>query len=574
MQTNFRTKTNTLFLMALAAVIAAGFLSFRETTHLVQAQNWVSHTREVLQTSTSMLTHISKAISARRGFLFGRPQDEDHVSKAIDATLADLADLKNLTADNSIQRDRLQTLEPLIHTRIAMLRQSIELHHAAGSTNDSDAQEVISKQGLELNDQIVEQVGAFRDTESQILRQRLADAAATARRAYDVEIALALSCFVLLIAALALINREISRRERSERATQDAERLMRSILDSSADAILVCDSQGRIILQNAVMAQYHVPSSMPPERWPEAFGVFQRDKQTLVPVRELSLIRAAFHGESVDNMEVYMRPPGCETGRWHLASSRPLLDNAGSPRGGVVFLRDINERKTLEEDRDRLIVRGQLLRAQDEERARIARELHDGVAQSLTMLMIHLHGLKKPDMAAYELRSKIEETEQMCSGVAEEVRSLSHRLHSSKLEYLGFANAAQNLCNELMAQGGFNIELTIENIPSRLPPEVSLGLFRVLQEALQNAIKHAGEGNINVDLRRIDGHLRLRVRDSGVGFNPDERSKAAGLGLVSMRERLSLLGGSFSLQSAPGQGTTVEARVPFTAPQAFEAIAS
>ena len=209
-----------------------------------------------------------------------------------------------------------------------------------------------------MAEQISELQQGFHDTESELLRLRVAGAAATTQQTFQVETALAVSFFVVLIAPLAFINREIALRDRAERASKEAESLLRSVLDSSSDAILVSDDQGNIILRNAVMARYHVNVSpnIPLERWPEVFGVFQKDKKTLVPASELPLVCAAIYGESVNNVEVYIRPAGWETGRWHLASARPLRDDAGRPYGGIVVLRDINERKVLEEDRDRLIV--------------------------------------------------------------------------------------------------------------------------------------------------------------------------------------------------------------------------
>lgn len=356
---SFRTKTNIVFGVALAALASVGFLSFRETARLVEGETWVSHSREVLQASASLSSHLSDAVAARRGYLLsGNPLEPDHFAKASDAAQADLNTLREITADNPAQQERLRALDPLIESRLATLKQSIELRQRTADKNDGDAQAAMSKRGLELAEQISELQQSFHDTESKLLVQGLAAAAAAVRLTFQTETALAVSFFVALIAAVAFINREISLRERAERASKEAERLLRSVLDSSSDAIMVSDRQGHIILRNAVMARYHlnVPPDVPLEQWSQSFGIFQRDKATPLPAAELPLVRAAIYGESVDNVEVYIRPPGWETGRWHLASARPLLDGAGRSRGGIVVLRDINERKLLEEDRDRLIV--------------------------------------------------------------------------------------------------------------------------------------------------------------------------------------------------------------------------
>lgn len=356
---SFRTTTNVVFAMALAALATFGFLSFRETARLVQSERWASQTREVLETSISMSGHLSDAVAARRGFLlFRRPQALEDFSTARKRTLADLSKLQGLTSGNSSQQQLLHVLGPLVHSRLTILGRSIELHQRTRGANDSDAQAAMSQQGLELSGQISELQRSFHDAASGLLRQRLADEAATAAQTFRIETALAVLFFGALIAALIFVNREISLRDQAERASKEAAILLRSVLDSSGDAIVVSDNEGNIILRNAVMERYHNgrPFNVPLESWPEAFGIFQRDKKTLVPAGELSLVRAAFHGESVDNEEVYIRPSRSENGRWHLASARPLLNTAGRLRGGIVVLRDINDRKLLEEDRDRLIV--------------------------------------------------------------------------------------------------------------------------------------------------------------------------------------------------------------------------
>ncbi|MBZ5696868.1 MAG: CHASE3 domain-containing protein [Acidobacteriia bacterium] len=356
---NFRTKTNIALALVLLALASIGLVSLRETSQLVRGEERVAHSREVLETSASMSSHLSDAIAARRGYLLsGNPQQPDIFAKASQATLTDLKYLGRITADNSTQQERLAALEPLIRNRLETLSQSIELHRTSGSDADREAQAVMSKHGSELADQISELFRGFHDTESELLVQRMDAAAATVRLTFQVETALAVSFFGVLIAALTFINRELSLRERAERALAEHDRLLRSVLDSSSDLILVSDRQGKIILRNSVAARYHenVPPNVRPEEWPQGFGLFQSDKKTPFSADQLPLARAALHGESVDNVEVYVRPPGWESGRWHLASSRPLPDESGQPQGGIVVLRDITERRIAEEERDRLIV--------------------------------------------------------------------------------------------------------------------------------------------------------------------------------------------------------------------------
>jgi signal transduction histidine kinase len=139
---------------------------------------------------------------------------------------------------------------------------------------------------------------------------------------------------------------------------------------------------------------------------------------------------------------------------------------------------------------------------------------------------------------------------------------MSHELHSSKLEYLGIAAAMRGFCKEFGEQQKVETEFKIADLPKSLPPEISLCLFRVLQEALQNAVKHSGARQFDVELRYASDEIHLTVRDSGSGFDVEEAMKTHGLGVVSMRERLKLVDGQLSIDSQPQQGTTVHARVP------------
>jgi CHASE3 domain sensor protein len=356
-QFTFKTKTNLAFALALLAVGIFGLLSIREIARLVGAEQWVSHTREVLETSASLSSHISEAVAARSGFLLsGDPQEANRFFLASSATADDLTKLREI-ATNPSPQDGIRKLDPLIRARLDGLKRSVGVRQAAGSKNDQDAQAAISKQDLDFGERISTLQQDFHDAASDLLMQRMKAASTAVRRTLEIETALAVSLFAVLILAVVSINRENSLREKAQRASKDAENLLRSVLDSSADAIMACDRHGKVILRNAVMLRFHanVPAEPPVEDWPRLFGIYQRDKKTLLPAKELPLVRAALYGESVDNFEVYIRPPGSKSGRWHLASSRPLVDATGSPRGGIVVSRDINERKMLEEDRDRLI---------------------------------------------------------------------------------------------------------------------------------------------------------------------------------------------------------------------------
>ena len=152
-------------------------------------------------------------------------------------------------------------------------------------------------------------------------------------------------------------------------------------------------------------------------------------------------------------------------------------------------------------------------------------------------------------------------TEQL-TRIASYIQTISHRLHSSHLEYIGLAAAAEVLCRELRTKHQVEIEFTRVGIPRSLPKDISLCLYRVLQEGLQNAIKHSGIQQFKVELLGNSSEVRLTIRDNGAGFDPTRADNQQGLGLISMRERMRLVHGEFSLESRPGQGTTIKCQVP------------
>ena len=203
-----------------------------------------------------------------------------------------------------------------------------------------------------------------------------------------------------------------------------------------------------------------------------------------------------------------------------------------------------------------------LLEAQEEERRRISRELHDDISQQLSLMLLGLERWRVHQSVLTEARDGIAGVIQQAVTLGRDLRALSHRLHSSNLDYLGLAEAASGFCREISAQHKVKVVFQADNIDTDLSPDVSLCLFRVLQEALQNAIKYSRTRDFNVSLVGGPHEVQLRVLDSGIGFDPDDAIKKGGLGLTSMRERLKLVNGKVSIKSQLGLGTTIHARVP------------
>jgi signal transduction histidine kinase len=205
-----------------------------------------------------------------------------------------------------------------------------------------------------------------------------------------------------------------------------------------------------------------------------------------------------------------------------------------------------------------------LIEGQEQERSRIARELHDDISQRLALLTIRLQEMKRNPACTSELQMSIETIMKEAEDTSSSLRSLSHRLHSPRLEDLGIITAIASFCTEYAAHHSVHIQFSHESVPTGIPGEVSMTLFRVLQEALQNAVKHSGVRHFEVRLSGTAAEIALTVSDAGLGFNV-EVANQQGLGLVSMRERLSLVDGSLAVVSRLGQGTTIHARVPLAA---------
>ena len=226
---------------------------------------------------------------------------------------------------------------------------------------------------------------------------------------------------------------------------------------------------------------------------------------------------------------------------------------------------DITERKLAEEALS--TVSHKLIEAHEEERTRIARELHDDINQRLALVNGRLGVLKQSAPAsAADLQQEIEGISLDVADLVADIQTMAHGLHPAKLQLLGLETAAAGFCEELSHRHGVAIDVHFENIPKMLPPEISLCLYRVLQEALQNVVKHGGTPSAHVSLNGHFNSINLAVKDSGAGFDPHEAMRGRGLGLTSMKERLKVIGGQLSIHSQRGRGTTVHAVAPLRVP--------
>ena len=245
--------------------------------------------------------------------------------------------------------------------------------------------------------------------------------------------------------------------------------------------------------------------------------------------------------------------------RWMFDVASPRVNGDGSFAGFIGSAIDITDQKLAQEALEN--VSGRLIEAQERERTRIARDLHDDICQRLALLSMELEQANRKDSPP-STKKRLEEIRQHCADIASDVQSLSHQLHSSKLDYLGIAAAIRGFCKEFAKQHEVSVDFREGNVPTHVPKDVSLCLFRVAQEALHNAVKYSGVWRFVVELQATGDAVQLTVSDAGAGFDVESAKSERGLGLVSMQERVHLVHGWFQIESAPGAGTKVIASVP------------
>lgn len=244
--------------------------------------------------------------------------------------------------------------------------------------------------------------------------------------------------------------------------------------------------------------------------------------------------------------------------RWVAAHMRVDRNRSGQAVRLLGICIDVTEQRTTELAARELS--GKLINAQEDERRRIARDLHDDLSQRLSVLSVDLHLLSRGQPERHttmsELASRVQE-------LSSEVHKVAYQLHPAKLDQLGLEIAARSWCRDVTKQNGVHVDFVASNVPPDLPPELALCLYRIIQESLRNVVRHSQAKTARVEVSAVGDEIRLVVTDSGNGFNVETAATASGLGLVGMRERAYLLGGRIAVQSRPGAGTQVDVAIPF-----------
>ena len=528
-----------------------------------QSDYWVDHTNEVLRGNDRVLTDIKDAESAERGYIITGDESYVPVYEAAQRDLpSSFENLQRLMQDNSGQQEEVKNLQALISQRMAVLSSALSQRRSGGFT--AAQQVVVTGQGLVAMQKIREVGRQIEDEELRLLQERTQSRQRRLRDGYiAVVVALTLALVALLTAPFD-VRRAIRQRDLATGAQAESESTSHALFESASQGIFIVNQEGRVIMAN--------PSSAKMLGY-EPGELIGQSIESLVPER--------FRGAHPGHRDAYFheprnRPMGI--GR-DLAARRKdgsefpaeiSLSYIRSAHGllAVAFLTDISKRKADEQSinqqrEDLRELTGRMMTAQDDERRRIARDLHDDLSQKLAFLAMDMG--KLANKASEKLLAELRPLQMRAADAAMTVRRISHQLHPSVLDDIGLEAALEQYCDEFESRTGISTQFTSRDVPDPLPKEIASSLYHIAQECLRNAAKHSKSETVAVELEFSGGVLHLTVKDQGVGLRAEQPKAERGIGMVAMKERAHMVNGKVSIQSETGEGTEVRVEVPIGA---------
>jgi len=353
---------------------------------------------------------------------------------------------------------------------------------------------------------------------------------------------------------------DITERRRAEEERQK----FVSLADRSLEFISMCDLDFKPFYVNAAGMRVVGLDNLDAARRGKVQDYFFPEDQPFILNRFLP--RVLREG----NASVEIRFRHFKTGEaiWMLYNVFNICDSTGRAVGLATVSVNMTERKraerSLQESQQELeALSGRLLMAQEEERKRISRELHDDLSQRVALLAFEASSLVlTPNPSSADMTTSICNLRTRIVELSEDIRQIAHQLHPSILEDLGLTAALQELCEEFSGRDGLEVVFDQTVLPEALPVDLASCLYRVAQEALYNVQKHARASQVRLTLSEDSDRVYLRIEDDGVGFDPEVRAARHGLGIVSMKERVRMVRGEVSIASHPDQGTTLTVSVP------------
>ncbi|MCP9200876.1 PAS domain S-box protein [Gramella sp. GC03-9] len=334
---------------------------------------------------------------------------------------------------------------------------------------------------------------------------------------------------------------DITERKKAEKRIREQEEYLQILTQNASDAILACDSEGRIVFFNNMLRSWagNERSDISPEDWPGHYHLYTSDLGRHLRTDELSLVKALKSGR-VKNHEFAMKKPGNPV-RYLEANGSALYSENGHKMGAMVVLRDITERVNY-----KVRISNEIIEAREKERKKIASELHDGITQYLGLIAMNLKNLGL-DFPQLQDNNRYKSTVSNLEEVINASRNLAHRIMPGSIEYLGLIPSVEELLENLQLNSSIQINF-VYNKDIKLASNLELQLFRIIQETVGNALKHSKASLIQVSITIQEKDLLLEVEDNGIGFDPGENFKV-GIGLLTIKDRVKKIEGKLDIIS-------------------------
>jgi PAS domain S-box-containing protein len=548
----------TAFAAAVVLLLGSSVLLYRATTRQRAGDALVAHTHEVQTVIEDLGSEVFEASNSRRAFVItGNETLLAGYHSAIERIPKDLAQLRRLSPDAPERQEELNSLQSDIEKELSLIATS--LPEGVGGTSSSEQEVRITLKTAEIERRIETALQRLRDEEDELLQQRQQAAHSNYERTLHMISASFAIALVLLLAQMILLSYQFSRHDRTETAARQSQEIVDAFFSSSTVGFVILDSHFRCARFNDMFPRMVgvEPGELQGKTAPEIFR--ERGMHSDLLLQEI--LRT---GKPVLDRELSAELPARpgELRHW-LVNYFPIRERGGVFTQLGIIVVDVTARRNAEEALRKLS--GRLLGIQDQERRRIARELHDSLGQYLVGLKITIEMLAQSQ--GENTVSLLAECRDILDKSITETRTLSHLLHPPLLDEAGFASAASWFVTGFSQRSGIPVTLEVPPDLPRLPESVEIALFRILQESLTNVHRHSRAPSAEIKVEADAEQVSIEVRDHGRGIpayvmrHMDGEGAKLGVGLAGMRERIHELGGEFEVLSDE-HGTAIRARVP------------